>query len=175
MARLVRRPMLAAVVVAAALAGGCAQSAGTSPAAVTASPKALSISNGTTIPVTLVVNGAVVETVAPGGYQDPITALMPALPWAVETRSPSGRVLSSLTIGAADNISTTSGKGARAGLSCGRLDVWSGPPMLGPVFNPGHPATATDRPANRESARALCARSPREQRSPDRRGRGSGR
>jgi hypothetical protein len=97
----------------------------------------LSISNGTTIPVTLVVNGTVVETVAPGDRQDPITASLPTRPWTIETRSPSGRVLSTLTVSATDDISSTSGRAVRADLSCGRLDVWSGPPLLGPTFIPG--------------------------------------
>jgi hypothetical protein len=106
----------------------------------------LSISNGTTIPVTLVVNGSVVQTVAPGAHEDPVAAALPALPWTIETRSPSGRVLSRLQVDAGDIVITTpdanghsSAKGAavRVDLSCGRLDVWSGPPLLGPTFIPG--------------------------------------
>lgn len=110
-------------------------------------PVQLSISNGTTIPVVLVVNGNVVETVAPGGYEDPVEAWLPRLPWAVETRSPSGRVLSRMTVNAGDVWFTTddpnghsSAKGAyvRVDLSCGRLDVWTyGTPLLGPMFVPG--------------------------------------
>src|SRR5450756_347045 len=58
----------------------------------------LSIQNGTTIAVTLVVNGKVIETVPAGGYEDPTKNELPGLPWDVETRSPSGRVLSSMTV-----------------------------------------------------------------------------
>jgi hypothetical protein len=105
----------------------------------------LSISNETTIAVTLVVNRRVIETVAAGGHEDPITGELPALPWNVEARSPSGRVLSSMTVHAGDVWQTTDSNGngeekgdaVRVDLSCGRLDVWSGPPMLGPAFSPG--------------------------------------
>lgn len=105
----------------------------------------LSISNGTSIAVTIVVNGTDVETIPPGGYADPLTAALPALPWSVETRSPSGRVLSQMTVNAGDVVYTTPdasghssawGDAVRVDLSCGRLDVWSGPPILGPTFIP---------------------------------------
>lgn len=127
------------LMVAAAIVAGCAF--GELP-----SPLPLSISNGTTVPVTLVVNGLVVETVAPGGYEDPVKATLPSLPWSVETRSPSGRVLSTLAVHAGDvdyttpdanGMSSARGDAVRVDLSCGRLDVWSGPPLLGPMFLPG--------------------------------------
>lgn len=110
------------------------------------SPTPLSISNGTTISVTLVVNGTVVETVAPGGYEDPVKAALPSLPWSIETRSPSGRTLSRLIVHAGDVVYTTpdasghssaKGDAVRVDLSCGRLDVWSGPPLFGPMWSPG--------------------------------------
>ena len=47
------------------------------------------------------------------------------------------KVISTLTVGATDDISSTSGRAVRADLSCGRLDVWSGPPLLGPMYSPG--------------------------------------
>jgi protein-export membrane protein SecD len=105
-------------------------------------PPPLSISNGTRIPVSLVVNGAVVETVAPGGYENPVKAGLPALPWSVETRSPSGRVLSRMTVNVGDVVNGDSGSqgdAVRVDLSCGRLDVWSGPPLAGPAPGPGQP------------------------------------
>ena len=149
-----RRQAIAALVAIASVIAACAPGGGASPHGVGTSPPGmatsssmpLSISNGTTIPVTLVVNGVVVETVPPGGYQDPVTASLPGLPWTVETRSPSGRVLSTLPVRAGDvayttpdasGMSSARGDGARVDLSCGRLDVWSGPPMLGPTFVPG--------------------------------------
>jgi len=103
-------------------------------------PMRLSIQNGTTIPVALAVNGTVVESVAPGGYEDPVKAPMPPLPWSVETRSPSGRVLSSMTVNAGDAWFTTpdpsgaseaKGDAVRVDLACGRLDVWVSTPMGG--------------------------------------------
>jgi hypothetical protein len=105
----------------------------------------LSIENDTTIAVTLVVNGKAIETVPAGGYEDPIKAELPSLPWNVETRSPSGRVLSSMTVYPGDVWQTTEpngngeahGDAVRVDLSCGRLDVWSGPPLLGPAPDPG--------------------------------------
>ncbi len=108
----------------------------------------LGISNGTTLTVTLVVNGLVVRSVPPGSYTDAIPAdALPALPWAVEARSPSGHVLTSMTVEAGDVHRTTApdgstqhrGVGNRIDLSCGRLDIWSGPPLLGPMPGPGVP------------------------------------
>ena len=107
----------------------------------------LGISNGTTLAVTLVVNGAVVGTFAPGARSDPIAASLPGLPWAVQVRSPSGRLLTSMTVRVGDVWQTTGpdggvtmkGDGMRVDLSCGRLDIWSGPPMLGPPPGPGTP------------------------------------
>lgn len=137
------------VVVVAAMLSGCVGAGGVGPSGATPSPSGtqmtLSIQNGTTIAVTLVVNGKVIETVPAGGYEDPIKAELPGLPWNVETRSPSGRVLSSMTVRAGDVWQTTApngggetkGDAVRVDLSCGRLDVWSGPPLLGPMFIPG--------------------------------------
>ncbi len=103
----------------------------------------LSISNNTTLAVTFVVNGQPVATVAPGVQVDPVSsAVLPPLPWAVEARAPSGRVLVSMTVHAGDvRISENSaqGDGARIDLSCGRLDIWAGPPMIGPMPGPGTP------------------------------------
>jgi hypothetical protein len=143
--------LLAAVVLTAVL-GGCGGggSAGSSPSSATPSVSGtgmtLSIANQTTIAVTLVVNQKVIEVVAAGGYENPIKAELPGLPWDVETRSPSGRVLSSMTVKAGDVWQTTpdasgnsgaKGDAVRVDLSCGRLDVWSGPPLLGPPPGPG--------------------------------------
>jgi hypothetical protein len=137
------------VVVVAAMLSGCVGAGGVGPSGSTPSPSdtqmTLSIQNGTTIAVALVVNGKVIETVPAGGYEDPIKNELPGLPWDVETRSPSGRVLSSMTVHAGDVWQTTNpngggeakGDAVRVDLSCGRLDVWSGPPLLGPMFIPG--------------------------------------
>jgi hypothetical protein len=142
------RSSTAAIMVAGLLAGCVASGPGasTAPPSANDAPVTLSVANGTTIPVTLVVNGVTVDTVPPGGYEDPIKAPLPGLPWSVETRSPGGRVLSSMTVHAGDVWQTTpdpnghsaaQGDAVRVDLSCGRLDVWSGPPLLGPAFIPG--------------------------------------
>lgn len=123
------------VLAAAGVASGCQANASPSPWPSPWPP--LSISNETSIAITLVVNGAVVATVPPGTLEDPVTAALPQRPWTIETRSPSGRVVSTLTVGATDPITINAGRGVRVDLSCGRLDVWSGPPMLGPIFSPG--------------------------------------
>jgi hypothetical protein len=104
----------------------------------------LSIQNGTTIPVTLVVNGTVIETIPPGGYEDPIKGNLPPMPWDVATRSPGGRVLSTLVVQDGDHRVTSlpsngtqeRGDAVRVDLSCGRLDLWYGPPLLGPAPDP---------------------------------------
>jgi hypothetical protein len=122
---------------------GCVAATGSATTAPSSALK-LSIGNWTTIPVTLVVNGAVVETVPAGGYEDPIKGDLPKLPWDVEVRSPSGRVLSSMTVHAGDYWATSMpdgggaarGDAVRVDLSCGRVDLWYGTPMLGPGYEP---------------------------------------
>jgi hypothetical protein len=111
----------------AVLAAGCI--AAPSPIASIRSYPDLSIQNGTTIVVTLVVNGTVLETVGPGVLQDRVPERMPSLPWRIEARSPSGRLLTSLTITASTYVDANTGAGARADLSCGRLD---------PMVRPSH-------------------------------------
>ena len=143
------KPSWLVVAVLAGTLSGCTGAGGASPSSAPPSRSGmqmtLSIANYTTISVTLVVNGRVIETVPAGGYEDPIKAELPGLPWNVETRSPSGRVLSSMTVHAGDVWQTTEpngngetkGDAVRVDLSCGRLDVWSGPPLLGPAPGPG--------------------------------------
>lgn len=139
------------LVLTAVAANGCVGRGGASEPAATAAPgptttTTLSIGNWTTIAVTLVVNGSVVEVVPPGSYQDPVAVELPPLPWAVETRSPSGRVLSSMTVRPGDVWQTSypggggaaHGDAVRVDLSCGRIDVWSGSPLLGPAPGPGN-------------------------------------
>ena len=108
-----------------------------SPSAVPLAVSQLNVSNQTTITVTVLVNGHVIATVRPGVQLAPIPAVLPPRPWSIETHSPTGRVLSSLQISATDYVDNQDGRGVRADLSCGRLDLWSGPPMMGPVPIPG--------------------------------------
>ena len=102
----------------------------------------LEISNQTTLVVTLVVNGTKVREVAPGAVERVVPGDMPPQPWNVEARSPGGRVLSAMTVRAGDVTRTGSswkGDAQRVDLSCGRLDMWSGPPLLGPPPGSGIP------------------------------------
>ena len=94
----------------------------------------VTVDNGTTIAITVVVNGAVVETVPAGIRQRDLGFVMPSLPWRIEARSPSGRVLTSLTITSTDVIDASHGKFAYRDLSCGRVSLSSGgDPVEGPV------------------------------------------
>ena len=110
----------------------------------------LGISNGTTLTVTLVVNGQPVGDFPAGGPNPTIDiAALPPLPWTVEARSPSGRVLTSMTVKPGDIRTTTvpggvetSGTMGRVDLSCGRLTIWAGdimPSGPAPASPPGHP------------------------------------
>jgi hypothetical protein len=107
----------------------------------------LEVGNGTTLAVTLVVNGTALRVIPPGGSASIPVGELPLLPYAIEARSPRGRVLTSMTVNAGDVRETTTPNGAReyssaavrVDLSCGRLDIWSGFPMLGPLPGPGTP------------------------------------
>ena len=111
----------------------------------------LGISNGTTLTVTLVVNGQRVADFPPGGPAPTIDpSALPALPWNVEARSPSGRVLTSMHVEPGQVWSTTDPNGAvehqgtigRVDLSCGRLTIWAAdflPSGPAPAESPGPP------------------------------------
>lgn len=102
----------------------------------------LSALNTTTKALVLVVNGAEVTDLAPGAQADLLAADLPALPWSAEVRLPTGRSLLSLAVRAGDVLqgpSNQRGDGARVDLSCGRIDLWSGPPLLGPAPQAGTP------------------------------------
>lgn len=131
-----------------AFVGPPAASSAASPAAT---PPPLSVSNGTTLVVTLLINDAEVAAIPPATRLDPIDpAAFPPAPWRVEARTPTGRTLSTFEVRPEDIWCTTPapdghwgchGAGVRVDLSCGRLDMWSGPPMMGPMppatFLPG--------------------------------------
>ncbi|MCJ7709749.1 MAG: hypothetical protein MUQ32_02860 [Chloroflexi bacterium] len=147
---------LLAAVVGGALIAGCSLLPSPAPAAPTPPPGAvvvpparmdLGISNGSTLHVAFVVNGTVVAQVDPGQGETLTAAQLPALPWNVEVRSPSGRELVGMTVRAgdlwtrdnADGSSEAKAAGARVDLSCGRIDIWSLIQMSGPVPGPGVP------------------------------------
>ncbi len=78
------------------------------------------------------------------------SAALPFLPWDVEVRSPSGRVLTTMHVDIGEVVTTTP-TGAVAGrtipfgrvdLSCGRLTIWAGdfpPSGPAPPPSPGRP------------------------------------
>lgn len=88
-----------------------------------ADPIGLGFVNATDMRVSLVVNGVTVRTFEPHGADKAIrvSALSP-LPWAVEVRATSGRVLVTMAVSAA-GLWTEAG----ADLSCGQIYLWSGP------------------------------------------------
>jgi hypothetical protein len=106
-----------------------------SPSADPSARSNLHVGNGTTLTVTLVVNGEPVGDFPSGAGPDPSIdiAALPPLPWTVEARSPSGRVLTSMIVKLGDVRTTTfpggdaiSGTMGRVDLSCGRLTIWAG-------------------------------------------------
>jgi hypothetical protein len=105
----------------------------------------LEAANGTSLTVTLAVNGTALRVIPPGESASIPVSELPLLPYAVEARSPRGRVLTSMTVHAGDVRETTTPDGVRwyqspavrVDLSCGRLDIWSGMPMLGLLPGPG--------------------------------------
>lgn len=107
----------------------------------------VSVSNGTTLAVTILVNGTRIQTFAAGSAGTIPTRQLPAFPWSIEAHSPSGRLLSALIVRPGDVLQTAApgggrivkGDGVRVDLSCGRLDVWVGPPLAGPVPGSGSP------------------------------------
>jgi hypothetical protein len=107
----------------------------------------LNVSNGTTIPVVLTVNGAPGRPIAAGQGADVGLVDLGPLPWVAQVRTGSGRVLVEATVRAgdvwrqenADGSGESKGHGARVDLTCGRIDLWSGVPMMGPVPGPGVP------------------------------------
>ncbi len=112
----------------------CDGSASTTPVGQAPNPP-LGVSNGTTLVVTLVVNGRPIGVFPPGAAGPEIdSAALPPLPWSVEARSPSGRVLTSMRVEPGQVTTTTvpgvavqhSGTMGRADLSCGRLTIWAG-------------------------------------------------
>jgi hypothetical protein len=132
---------------------GASPSAGASasPPPPTENAIPLRIANGSTIIVQLVVNGQVVATVAPGTEVAVPTSTLGPRPWAIETRSPSGRVLSAMNVAADADYNINSGPGVRADLSCGQIDVWLGPGMLGPVTSPSVDCGSLTAPSSQPS------------------------
>ena len=97
-------------------------------------PTNLGVNNGTTVTVSIVVNGQVVGTVAPGTIAPTVDGgALPPLPWIIVARSPSGLELDRLQTG---DYTATGSWGSEADLACGTLRMWTG----GTDLNPGSPA-----------------------------------
>ena len=95
----------------------------------------LGISNGTALVVTLFVNGEPLREFPPRSREPTIdVSRLPPLPWNVEARSPSGRVLTSMSVAPGHvpdkhqrrGATERTGVFARVDLSCGRLTIWAG-------------------------------------------------
>ena len=108
----------------------------------------LEVSNGTTIPVVADrERRARAARSRPAQRADLGLADLGPLPWAAQVRTGAGRVLVEATVRAgdvwsqqnADGSGESKGDGARVDLSCGRIDIWSGTPMMGPAPGPGVP------------------------------------
>lgn len=105
-------------------------------------PYDIHVENGTTLDVGIAVSDRVVRVVPHGGSATIPAAEAGALPWVIEARTGSGRVLLSFGVeaGSVDvDGDAQQGRGGRADLSCGRLDVYVGPVLLGPAPGPGEP------------------------------------
>ena len=117
---------------------------------------AFGVSNGTTLAIVVTINspdGGMTINVGPRGSAEIDATKSPALPWAVEARTESGRLLASMTVVPGqvfrrtlpDGSVQTSAALGRADLACGRFDMWAGLPSGGPAPGPGCPATACPR------------------------------
>ena len=103
--------------------------------------------NGTTIPVSVVVDGQVAAVVPAGGEVTIPSGTLPAPPYTIEARIASGRVLDSVTVAPgsvtrvvnSDGTGSASGVAIRTGLSCGQFTLWVGVRPSGPAPGPGAP------------------------------------
>jgi hypothetical protein len=96
-------------------------------------PIGLGVVNSTDLRVSLVVNSTLIETLSPHSGDVAIhMSALPPLPWVVEGRTSSGRVLATMTAGPGDVQGPAaigvvhSGRQGGADLSCGQLYLWTG-------------------------------------------------
>lgn len=112
------------------------------PGVVPDSAMTLELNNGTTVPVALVVSGLSVMRVEPHTQVRLTAHELPSLPWHARVNLLTGRMLLELTVNSGDvrfEGSVQLGAAARVDLSCGRIDLWSGTPLLGPPPGRGQP------------------------------------
>ena len=134
---------LAIIVVAALLGRAVAGDPSAPPSTPSPTPSAtesvpqLGVINTTTLTVGAFLNGLHIADYPPNGPPAIDVTDLPPLPWAIEARSPSGRVLTSLrvepgavwaTIYPNNQHESTSFIG-QVDLSCGRLIIWAGVPL----------------------------------------------
>ena len=92
------------------------------------------VANGTTLTLTVAIDGKQVG-IAQAGQVVAFDPSPYAEPWTVTVSTASGRELVELKYQASQIVSTANseqGVAKRLDLSCGRLDVYAGPPLLGP-------------------------------------------
>lgn len=111
-------------------------------------PADLKLNNGTPLSLHVFVDDELVRVVPPDAGEVTISrSELPPMPWSVELRTDRDRPLLSLPVDASDIWATTAPNGEttvhgaanRVELSCGRIDVWAGPPLSGPAPGPGEP------------------------------------
>lgn len=138
-----RRRWLAAISAVVLVLAACS---GSHPVSVPDDQMTLDIENSTNVTVSVNVNEVRVVDMFPLSHATFSAGELPSLPWHVKVLSQSGRPLLFLDVKSGDVMrfpaglgEGISGVGERKDLSCGRLDVYSGPPMLGPMPGPGVP------------------------------------
>lgn len=107
----------------------------------------LGVSNGTDLAVIVTVNGIEAGRFAAGVGDEIDVNVLPPLPWSVEARTTTGRLLTSMDVQPGqvfrrqlpDGSTQISGALGRVDLSCGRFDMWAGGPVGGPAPGPGTP------------------------------------
>jgi hypothetical protein len=139
---------IAAASLLAMVLAGCRAMPGVGPADPASIP-AFGATNGTRLDIGLFVNGQLVAKLSPGQSIDPSTTPMPPLPWSVEARSATGRVLGSTSVqpGGATCIPVEGGVERCSGalilvtLVCGRFEFFAGtvPSIPAPMPGVGEP------------------------------------
>ena len=101
----------------------------------------LHVNNSTPLTVVVLVNGHEAGRVGRTEKAFDVNEL-PSFPWSTELTTTTGRRLLTLAVDPA-NVGHAPGEvhgvADRVDLSCGRIDVWVGPPLGGPVPGPGKP------------------------------------